>query len=431
MGFDGSGGYNRVHNWVTDKNAAVKITASRMDAEFDDFASAMALCLVKDGQQNPTANLPMNSKKHTGVDGASARSDYVDLGSYVDGKFVFGGVASGTSAITVVLSPVITAYTTGMRVGFLCVGDNASAVTLNVDGVSAAALIKGKNSPLVANDLLSGQAVWATYKGTLGWQISEQISDSPTFVSLTTTGQTNLRSNVSISGTLDVAGAVSLAGATDITGAVSINSTLVVAGAVSCAAAFSQSDNVFPASAGAANNLIVTDGSGSLKWQTDGTLWTNTGQIDLTSGSPTSVSLASSLVSVNEIEINIIDFSTNTANQSPLIQIGDSGGLETSGYAGEGFRQDAALGATTANGEGFLIGDDAVQDAAQVARFSIVLRHMGSNVWVMSSMGQVDSNSLIGGEGTKTLSAVLDRVSITTTGGTATFDGGTAYIRSR
>ena len=43
MGYDGSGGYARVHNWVTDKNAAVKITASRMDAEFDDFASAMEL----------------------------------------------------------------------------------------------------------------------------------------------------------------------------------------------------------------------------------------------------------------------------------------------------------------------------------------------------------------------------------------------------
>jgi len=205
MGFDGSGGYNRTHNWVTDKNAGIKITASRMDAEFDDFASAMELCLLKDGQQNPTANLPMNSKKHTGVAAASSRTEYVDGATLQDGGFIWAGVASGASAIALSLTPTITAYTTGMRIGFIAAGDNASAVTINVDGVSAAAGVKGKNEALVATDIVSGGAYWITYKGANGFQFGNPLEENPTFTTLTTTGLATI-------GSLTVTSAVTLPG---------------------------------------------------------------------------------------------------------------------------------------------------------------------------------------------------------------------------
>jgi hypothetical protein len=220
MGFNGSGGYNRVHNWVNDKNADIKIRSDRMDAEFDDFASAMELCLLKDGQQNPTANLPMNGKKHTGVSACSARTEYMDGATYQDGGFVWAGVASGTSAITVGLNPPISAYVTGMKAVGIAAGDNASAVTWNVDGVSAAALVKGKNTPLDPLDIVSGMAIWAVYKGADGWQMLNPTANinstnigasnpgTGAFTTLTTTGAATFGADVTISGQL-VAGGLS------------------------------------------------------------------------------------------------------------------------------------------------------------------------------------------------------------------------------
>jgi len=41
MGRNAAGTYTRVHNWVTDKDNSVKITASRFDAENDEFGSAL------------------------------------------------------------------------------------------------------------------------------------------------------------------------------------------------------------------------------------------------------------------------------------------------------------------------------------------------------------------------------------------------------
>lgn len=408
MGFDGSGGYTRVHNWVSDKNAGIKIVASRHDAEDDDFASAFTLCLTKDGQQDPTANLPMASKKHTGVAVASARTEYVDLGSYQDGKFVWAGLASGTSAIALTLNPTITAYTTGMKIGFIAVGDNASAVTVNVDGVSAAAGVKGKNEALVATDIVSGGAYWITYKGADGFQFGNPLEENPTFITLTTTGLATL-GNVLCSGS-----AV-------------FTSSLNVTGAVSVAGTLTHADNVYPASAGLADDIIITDGAGGLAFGQLDDLWTYTGSIDLTSGSPTSVALVTSLSNVSEIEIYIDSWSSNTANQAPLIQIGDSGGLETSGYTGKGWRTSG----DTNHGAGFFIGDNGI-DAADAVICRIVLSHMGSNVWSLQGVGfETFNNISLGACGLKTLTGALDRVFLTTFGGTATFDGGTAFVRSR
>ena len=63
MPFDGSGNFNRVMNWVNDALANIKIVASRHDSEDDNFAAGLSQCITKDGQTQPTANIPMNGKK--------------------------------------------------------------------------------------------------------------------------------------------------------------------------------------------------------------------------------------------------------------------------------------------------------------------------------------------------------------------------------
>ena len=77
MAFNGSGTFNRIHNCVTDLANSVAITASRMDTEQDGFATGLSNCITKDGQTNPSANLPMNSKKHTGLAAGASAGDSV------------------------------------------------------------------------------------------------------------------------------------------------------------------------------------------------------------------------------------------------------------------------------------------------------------------------------------------------------------------
>lgn len=75
MAFNGSGVFVRLYNWVSDRNAAIKIRADRMDAEMDGFATGLSNCITKDGQTTVTANIPMNNKKITGLADATAGTD--------------------------------------------------------------------------------------------------------------------------------------------------------------------------------------------------------------------------------------------------------------------------------------------------------------------------------------------------------------------
>jgi len=67
MPFDGSGNFNRVMNWVNDALANIKILATRHDSEDDNFAAGLSNCITKDGQSQPTANIPMNGKRITNL----------------------------------------------------------------------------------------------------------------------------------------------------------------------------------------------------------------------------------------------------------------------------------------------------------------------------------------------------------------------------
>ncbi len=62
-----SGVFSRIHNWVADRDSGIKVRADRMDAELDGFAAGLSNCLLKDGTQTVTANLPFNGKRLTGV----------------------------------------------------------------------------------------------------------------------------------------------------------------------------------------------------------------------------------------------------------------------------------------------------------------------------------------------------------------------------
>lgn len=79
-GWNGSGTFVRLYNWVADKAASVKIIASRMDGEFDNYKTGLENCLTRDGQNSPSANVSWNSKKITSLANGTASTDAANYG---------------------------------------------------------------------------------------------------------------------------------------------------------------------------------------------------------------------------------------------------------------------------------------------------------------------------------------------------------------
>ena len=127
------------------------------------------------------------------------------------------------------------------------------------------------------------------------------------------------------------------------------------------------------------------------------------------------------------IALSFEGVSTSGANVL-LVQIGDAGGVETSGYISAGeFRVSGVAPSSTTNTGGFLIN---APNAANTLHgvFEIFLKNSTTNTWAAKhDLSAISANILFSGSGTKPLSATLDRVRIATTGGD-TFDAGSINI---
>lgn len=121
-------------------------------------------------------------------------------------------------------------------------------------------------------------------------------------------------------------------------------------------------------------------------------------------------------------------FSGVSTNGTSLIQvqIGDSGGVETTSYASGAWTANTTNANSTT---GFII-HGANASAARVwdGAYTIVSLNT-ANTWVFSGMcNSLNDNAQSIGIGRKALSDTLDRVRITTVNGTDTFDAGTINI---
>lgn len=109
-----------------------------------------------------------------------------------------------------------------------------------------------------------------------------------------------------------------------------------------------------------------------------------------------------------------------------LVQLGDSGGFETTGYLGRGANISTAPAvAITDSTAGFPIRSGT---GTNLFNGHMLLTNISGNLWVASYQGNVNSAAMGVGGGSKTLSATLDRVRITTIGGIDTFDAGSINL---
>ena len=125
--------------------------------------------------------------------------------------------------------------------------------------------------------------------------------------------------------------------------------------------------------------------------------------------------------------ITVMLAGVSTSGASPIIvQIGDSGGIENTGYAGTG-SSIAGTVTSTAFTTGFGIGANST--AAFIRNGFVTICFLGTNIWQASGIiGQSDQAQSQTTGGSKTLSDVLTQVRITTVNGTDTFDAGSINI---
>lgn len=112
-----------------------------------------------------------------------------------------------------------------------------------------------------------------------------------------------------------------------------------------------------------------------------------------------------------------------------LLQIGDSGGIETSGYAGGAAYVTTGSSGGVNSTAGFLLSSGAV--AATVHHVTAVLHLIdpATNTWSCSMSGGLSNGpTSVSGGGTKSLSGTLTQIRVTTVSGTAAFDAGTITV---
>jgi hypothetical protein len=163
---------NGVHSgsttWQQDRDAGTPIKADRMDYALTDIATGLSKCVLKDGTQTITANLPMNDTKLTGLGDGSSRTDSVALKQVQDNAFNYAGVttgAAGTFAGT--LAPAISAYAGGAIYTFRAHQAANGSDLLNLNGVGTKSIVRTDGTALVAGDLVANKPAAVIYDSTL------------------------------------------------------------------------------------------------------------------------------------------------------------------------------------------------------------------------------------------------------------------------
>jgi len=171
----------------------------------------------------------------------------------------------------------------------------------------------------------------------------------------------------------------------------------------------------------AGQRLRMNSGATAPEWTSDGLLTSGTAQAT-TSGTAFDFSSIPSWVKRITILFSAVSLS---GSDSILVQIGDSGGLETTSYDSGSSITNAGGTGSFASTSGFILAVDA---NTRLASGQMTLCNISGNVWIASHASQTSSaGATAHGGGSKTLSAVLDRLRITRTG-TDTFDAGSVNI---
>jgi hypothetical protein len=128
---------------------------------------------------------------------------------------------------------------------------------------------------------------------------------------------------------------------------------------------------------------------------------------------------------VKRITVMLAGVSTNGSTEVQ-IQIGDSGGVETTDYSSRVSYVTPSEHSAAIFTVGFVL--TLGQTSAGVISGIAQICNISGNIWVCQFTGSYGSTATAAAAGRKTLSDTLDRVRLTTVNGTATFNAGSVNI---
>jgi hypothetical protein len=183
-----------------------------------------------------------------------------------------------------------------------------------------------------------------------------------------------------------------------------------------------------PAADGTADQALVTDGSGALSFASRSRLVRGTA-VATTSGSTVDFTSLPSWIKRFTV---VLDNVSVTGTDNILIQLGDSGGIETTGYISSTVYSQVTISPPSFDGSGFSSTSGIIVTAGAPQNWptgSILFDNISGNRWIASGVFNFANLTTVIGysAGEKTLSATLDRVRIAVTG-TDTFDNGAVNI---
>lgn len=155
-GFNGSGVYIRPFNWTNDAANGIDILANKFDTDGNDVATALSTCILKDGQQTATAQIPF------------AQGITVGVG------------AVGTPAINVVADTDTGFWQPSSSAGTIAFSSNGTKVaTLNANGLDATAIGGGTPAAAAVTTLSASGASTLTGAVTLGSTLNKVTITAP------------------------------------------------------------------------------------------------------------------------------------------------------------------------------------------------------------------------------------------------------------
>jgi hypothetical protein len=158
-----------------------------------------------------------------------------------------------------------------------------------------------------------------------------------------------------------------------------------------------------------------------------GTLYPLTSGTAVASTSGTALDFTGIPSWVKRITVMFSGVSTNGTSKV-IVQLGDSGGIETSGYLGSVAFADLSTAASNFS-SGFIVDDGT--NAAAIRHGSVIISQVSAAAfsWAcFGNMGRSDAAAISVSAGSKALSDTLTQVRITTVNGTDTFDAGSINI---
>ena len=181
-------------------------------------------------------------------------------------------------------------------------------------------------------------------------------------------------------------------------------------------------DSILPSQSGNAGKFLTTNGTAA-SWGSGSSLVLGT-PVATTSG--TAIDFTGIPAGVKQIIISFDGVSTAT-NDNFYIQIGDSGGIETSGYKSTGAYTNSSSASGNDSTSAFYFNTGAATNVYS-GLMVLSLLDQSTNTWSCFGSISTTGNTILYSSGSKSLSATLDRVRLTTVTA-VTFDAGKMNIQ--